>query len=185
MTLMSLKKLRDYAVYIPLDMSLQDYLDEVADVIQGEVDAEYIERKKALYDTLIPLPISDWCMENQSDVEGYIEHFYLPKPLFEDGEPVQWGDKAVGAYITAEVVTFVVNDKGDYFINGVQYQPGERVKRPPSPDTQERIDEDERLSSVRYCEKYGIDFDSVDESFGYKYHDLYERQRKLMGGEEV
>lgn len=189
MTLMSLKHLRDYAAYIPLNMSLQDYLDEVADVIQAEVDADYIERKKALYDTLIPLPISDWCMEHQSDVEGYIKHFYLPLPIDTDGNPVQKGTRYKATrkdshgtdYVDVDNLYITVVNNDTLFYHSTKWD-FERIDC----DSQERIDNDATLPAALYCHKHDIDLSydpDYEEVETKKVLDLLRRQRKLMGGE--
>lgn len=59
-----------------------------------------------------------------------IERCYIPRPRFEDGEPVQWGDCAVGIDYDQDVESMILNVNGTCYINGVKYLDGEYVKRP-------------------------------------------------------
>lgn len=160
-------------------------------LIQAEVDNDYVERSKALYDTLIPLYISDWCMENQSDVEGYIKHFYLPLPLDTDGNPVQKDTryKAIRKdshgtdFVDVDNLYITVANNDMLFYHSTKWD-FERIEC----DTQESIDADVELEPFEYCRKYSIDtsgFGCWHEIWIAMTKNLLERQRKLMGGDEV
>ena len=144
--------------------------------------------------------IGHGCSELAEEIQAEIDKFYLPRPLFEDGEPVQFGDLIQGSshckfdnrvrfdriiyYGTGRVRLDVAG--GD----GCMLQIGQRLERPPEPDTQEKIDEDSELSAQEYCEKRGINA-SFDPDMAVGYYpeiamrkDLLARQRKLDGVED-
>lgn len=65
-----------------------------------------------------------------------IEREYLPRPRFDDGEPVQFGDEFYSDEhdSTYKTTMFVLYADGSYRVNqagcnACQYEPGERVKR--------------------------------------------------------
>ena len=78
-----------------------------------------------------------------------IERYYLPRPLYEDGEPVQFGDDAeVGQHLAC--MTYCVSQgmvcQLKFANNGdcptlLNVRRGERVKRPVQ-DTREKVLED-------------------------------------------
>lgn len=189
MTLKSLEILRNYD-YVNLlrkdAWSLEDVLAmtcELANEIQAEVDRDYVPRRDVMYNSLIPLHISDWCMEHQGDIGDYIDHYYLPRPRFEDGEPVHIGDTAkVGRVISrVESIKYTVNgwavNIGNKLGASAIHFPniyGDRLKRPPEPDTQERI------NAQAHQIAYGL-FDSElgRDELEYAILELLERQREL------
>lgn len=192
MTLKSLKKLR-YLMDSYWDSDSSDpfeYAESLADEIQAEVDRDYVPRSKALYDSLVPLYVSDWCMEHNKDLCDYIEHFYLPRPLFEDGRPMQFLDEVSDGtmqYAVTSITLFADGSFDLYYDCGFEgdFPPGQRLKRPEPPDTQERIDTDAMLSPEQYCKKYDLppqahDMYALDRE---KSKHLLERQRKLLGGD--
>lgn len=79
-------------------------------------------------------------------IADQIERETLPRPLFEDGEPVQFGDAVCcydGYTLTVDAIE-VMRDGWcslSRFACGVSetIQPGERVKRPEQPDTWEHL----------------------------------------------
>ena len=128
------------------------------------------------------------------EIQEEIDRCYLPRPLFEDGEPVQFGDLIQGSshckfdnrvrfdriiyYDTGRVRLDVAG--GD----GCMLQIGQRLERPPEPDTQEKIDADLLLTARDYCNKYGLSYAYPNESsFIVIRRDLLARQRKLDGVE--
>ena len=87
-----------------------------------------------------------------------IERETLPRPMFEDGAPVQFGDAVCcdnGDTFTVDSIE-VMRD-GWFSLSqfscsvSIAIQPGERVKRPEQPDTWERIEADAARIS---CEEY-------------------------------
>lgn len=125
-------------------------------------------------------------------------------PRFESGELVQIGDEVLGKHGEPMAVTRVSFVGGGCYFNashdangrkrgkGWRYKPGERVKRPEPPDTQERIDAD-ALKWV--CEYFGRDGADCREgvecpAYGAKGScraaqalDLLRRQRELCARE--
>lgn len=127
---------------------------ELADEIQAEVDEKYIPRDQA-----------------------------LPLPLFEDGEPANFGDEYLGNDGIVRKITSIhiyadhlcrVYGGGIYHLLSL----GERLKRPPEPDSQEKIDEEcHRLAYV--VSQAGNSRDRLEDGI----RDLLARQRKLDGVE--
>ena len=81
--------------------------------------------------------------ENGESFESWLDRYYLPRPLFEDGEPVQLGDTVVDKLRGEMLVTRMCHvGKGVYFNEShnpwgkklrktrIAYAPGERVERP-------------------------------------------------------
>lgn len=118
-------------------------------------------------------------------IQAEIDKYYLPRPLFEDEEPVQIGDKVADG-IEVFTVERVSYGSVTYYLEGdnclVCLTMEDRVSRPPEPDTQEKIDADMILAAFEYCEKYGIKCDEAVRDFERCRH-LLERQRKLDGVE--
>lgn len=190
MALKSLEKLRsaeyaDELLYHDFSIVV-DMNRELANEIEAEMDERCVPREKCYYDSLVPLPISDWCMEHNTDFGAYINHFYLPKPLDTDGNPVQKGTRYKATEKILHIQTFinvesmyinVVDDEN--FSLSMRMWDFERVDC----DTQERINDDEALNPKDYCEKYGLKYKGYDEAAAEQYCDLFQRQRKLMGGD--
>lgn len=88
-----------------------------------------------VYSILLEKPMSD-----DEDLEGWLEHWFVPKPVGDDGEPVQLGDTVVDKLRGEMFVTRMSwVGKGVYFngshnVSGkklrtsrIAYAPGERV----------------------------------------------------------
>lgn len=146
--------------------------------------------------------------ELERDIYRDIERYYVERPEFNEGEVICIGDGIVTEHGDKIVENYFVGDDGTVYVNGhiidsdTVICPGERAERASAleimeHDTQEKLDADLRLSPVRYCEKYGIEFDpyyfvdTVGESY-YEFDASYcsaatkhmlERQRKLDGME--
>ena len=124
-------------------------------------------------------------------------------PRFEDGEPVRFGDEALGKGGAAFGVTRVCFVDGGCYFNssrnpdgskrgrGWRYGVGERVAR-PCRDTQERIDEDAGKAPCAYFGWEGTDCyadggcparDADGGCHGAKARDLLRRQRELCAKE--
>ena len=71
-----------------------------------------------------------------SDLADFIDSYFLPRPLFEDGTPVKVGDEfALHKPSRSEKVAgFCVRDDGSFSINGFVYDQDQRVKRPGQPE---------------------------------------------------
>lgn len=96
----------------------------------------------------------DYCIYglSLSDLADFIDSYFLPRPLFEDGTPVKVGDEfALHKPSRSEKVAgFCVRDDGSFSINGFVYDQDQRVKRPEQPDSWEQLEEDSKL----YCCEY-------------------------------
>lgn len=119
---------------------------------------------------------------------------FVERPKFEDGEPVQFGDKFVSPFDSDDhetVAEIAVNSEGRYLLRigdncgWYAYLPGERVKRPKPeerPDSLERILDDLTMSPWDYCNHHGGTAPGQDESdcIAYMMRDLLARQRKVL-----
>ena len=116
------------------------------------------------------------------EIQAEIDKYYLPIPLYEDGEPVQFGDPLPGKDgKTIGIISYI--DDGTFELDFADiagsWELEDRVKRPPAPDTQDRIDEDASLPSEEYCKKYGLSHVTYEGCIWSKWKDLFNRQRKL------
>ena len=121
--------------------------------------------------------------EIADEIQAEVDKFYLPRPLFEDGEPVQIGD-----YVDLQLEGMrhvQVTDIRPWIVYGNStFHQREPYKRPPEPDTQEKIDADLLLTGREYCVKHGLDYEHQNVlSFVVARRDLLARQRKLDGVE--
>ena len=127
-------------------------------------------------------------------IQREIDKFYLPRPLFDDGEPADFGMEFVSNKGIVERIEHIdlfpewaeINSYGS--TTDWTYREDKPIKRPQEPDTQEKIDADARLYAGNYCAKYNLKADPhsplQEESPYYvmMWH-LLERQRKLDGVE--
>lgn len=67
-----------------------------------------------------------------SDLADFIDSYFLPRPLFEDGTPVKVGDEfALHKPSRSEkVVGFCVHDDGSFSVNGFLHDQDQRVMKP-------------------------------------------------------
>lgn len=120
------------------------------------------------------------------EIQAEVDKFYLPRPLFEDGEPVQFGDRVSihSGASTICVSNITLWDNGACSVGGFKGSAtsldGGLLKR-PEPDTQEKIDADAILQNATYCIKHNIVYDANVETNVRKH--LLARQRKLDGVE--
>lgn len=69
------------------------------------------------------------------DLTTFIDDYFLPRPLFEDGTPVKVGDRfLIYEGINGEVDNFYVCDDGSFAINDFQYDQDQRVMKPKQPE---------------------------------------------------
>lgn len=69
-----------------------------------------------------------------SDLADFINDYFLPRPLFEDGTPVKVGDRfMLYGRTDSEVTDYCVCDDGSFAINNFRYDQDQRVKRPEQP----------------------------------------------------
>lgn len=65
------------------------------------------------------------------DLAAFIDEYFLPRPLFEDGTPVKVGDEfALRGEVCNEVSVFYVYDDGSFAINNFRYDQDQRVMKP-------------------------------------------------------
>lgn len=103
-----------------------------------EIDKELSEAKEAYlgdefarFAEVIGKPM----LEDET-IEDWLGRYYLPRPLFEDGEPVQIGDRYLMMNGTPDIASSFAYTKGDadyVRINGHRMELHERVKRPKQP----------------------------------------------------
>lgn len=106
--------------------------------IADEIDKELSEAKEAYlgdefarFAEVIGKPM----LEDET-IEDWLGRYYLPRPLFEDGEPVQIGDRCLMMNGTPDIASSFAYTKGDadyVRINGHRMELHERVKRPKQP----------------------------------------------------
>ena len=125
---------------------LRDVLDEIADEIeQGEQPAPMRERAA---------DATGKSAEGCGSLREWLDRWFIERPLFEGGEPVQFGDEFAGRNGEPDTVKAVViwDDRrcdlgGEE--SGWNYNAGERVKRPKR-DSMEKIEQD----ALRLCDEY-------------------------------
>ena len=80
-------------------------------------------------------PQGGWVTFNLNDLAAFIDNYFLPRPLFEDGTPVKVGDRVLLYGIAdREVTDYCVCDDGSFAINNFQYDQDQRVKKPEQPE---------------------------------------------------
>lgn len=87
-----------------------------------------------------------------SDLADFINDYFLPRPLFEDGTPVKVGDRVLLYGIAdREVTDYCVCDDGSFAINNFQYDQDQRLKKPEQPDSWEQLEKDMSAGAYDYC----------------------------------
>ena len=130
------------------------------------------------------------------DLTTFIDDYFLPRPLFEDGTPVKVGDRFLLCGRNSMKVTwFYVLDDGSFCINGFQYNKHQRVMKPEEkPDSWEQIETDEKKDITEYwgCEgkddKYCFECEhglmkTRNSCRTNKYIDLLRRAKELAKGD--
>lgn len=71
-----------------------------------------------------------------SDLADFINDYFLPRPLFEDGTPVKVGDEFARhkPSNSEKVISYCVWDDGSFSINNFQYDQDQRVMKPEQPE---------------------------------------------------
>lgn len=102
--------------------------------IADEIDAE---KQSTLRNCAYPLTQKvGKPLKGDEDFKSWLDRYYLPRPLFEDGEPVQIGDRYLMMNGTPDIASSFAYTKGDadyVRINGHRMELHERVKRPKQP----------------------------------------------------
>lgn len=87
-----------------------------------------------------------------SDLADFINDYFLPRPLFEDGTPVKVEDRCMlYGSIDSEVIYYCVWDDGSFAINNFQYDQDQRVIKPEQPDSWEQLEKDMSAGAYDYC----------------------------------
>ena len=120
-------------------------------------------------------------------IQAEIDKYYKPLPLFEDGEPATVGMECLDGSDVIEIkglgwrgdVTIVTLENGWDIV----LHPGDRLKRPPEPDTQEKIDADYRNETNSLITDSGRGCMTRERALKYveSFDELMARQRKLDG----
>lgn len=128
--------------------------------------------------------------DGESVIE-WVRRCWLPRPRYDDGEPVEVGGRASG--LAGRIRDYLVSGRGDWTLFGlddydvVLGSMGTPVRR-QTEDTQADIDADATLPPAAYCAQHGIDLgDDPDreKATSAMVADLLRRQRDLdaKGGE--
>lgn len=125
-------------------------------------------------------------------IQAEIDEYYIPRPLFNDGKPVQFGDLFGADHICmgneTPVESIEALSNGNYRVSGSNcncafIKNGKGLQYPKKDvldnDSQERINTDISLSPLKYCEKYGFDVSTINDLEKCKMNHLLMRQRKL------
>lgn len=92
--------------------------------IADEIDAE---KQAVLRNCAYPLSESvGKPLKGDEDFKSWLDRYYLPRPLFEDGEPVWFGDRYVNDYGRPATLSSLNYTKGDH--NYVSMDAGQRHK---------------------------------------------------------
>ena len=141
-------------------------------------------------------PQGGWVTFNLNDLAAFIDEYFLPRPLFEDGTPVKVGDRfLLCGRNSMKVTCFYVLDDGSFSINGFQYDQDQRVMKPEKkPDSWEQIEADEKKDIAEYWGCKGKDekpcyecehglLESGKSCTTNKYIDLFRRAKELAKGD--
>lgn len=157
-------------------------LEELKDMTLHEYDA--LNDVFEVYDT----------DELVDKIQAEIDRYYLPRPLFDDGEPADFGMEFSDRFNDVCKIRKIVYLEDYVYVfdadtHLVILAEDDRLKRPPEPDRQEKIDADSELTAREYCDKHGIDASYDPDYVRDDYPEmlmrrhLLERQRKLDGVE--
>lgn len=131
--------------------------------------------------------------ELADEIQAEIDKFYLPRPVFEDGKPADFGDEFVtlkGAISTIYGFSVYrnrveINPHGQ--CTDWTYEEGHSLRYPVEADAQKKIDSDVNLHSESYCKKFGLEYSLLiggdHHPSSVKMRHLLARQRKLDGVE--
>ena len=87
---------------IAIALDVEEYNGRVFELLANKIDIELAEaKKKAAYSTDRPLSevmahYTGLCAKGAESIGDWLDRWFLPRPRFEDGEPVQFGDSPVG-----------------------------------------------------------------------------------------
>lgn len=106
-----------------------------------------------------------------ADVADQIERETLPRPRFEDGELVQFGDEFLGpsGVCAYEAKMFKYYSDGRVVVDGILGADASPLKRPESSDSWERI-EDDIVNKVNPCVYFGWSGKECGEGVGCPGH---------------
>lgn len=152
------ERLRDGAQRTDLSFYLETDKGKVAikscdaRIVADEIERDYVPReqheedlRKAHKGCEKPLKFirkgikldEDWVEPQDGEsFKHYIDRCYIPRPRFEDGEPIPWDGEFYNGCSASKLVNFMVGKDGDYYLNDYVEDPdigldhGEFVKRP-------------------------------------------------------
>lgn len=158
----------------------RDVLDEIADEIEQDMHELSPEIGKLMAE------ITGKPYGGCKSFTGWLDRWYLPRPLFEDGQPVQFGDEFVntgGKAEEAEMIAYMGN--GDVKLGGdscgAWLESGEYAKRPER-DSLGKIEDDATLPPDEYCRRWLPTFPTDDVAMCVEnmIRDLLRRQRDVL-----
>lgn len=191
---------------------MKDHLLDLADQIEREIDEAVADE---VADTLSAYELDADAKWHSAVAEGaesdcnaeyeLISRYWLPRPRFDDGEPVQFGDCISVKGCKETVQGFKFYKSGPLFVSivgrdhekWVRIEEGERIKRLEPPDTWESLAAEVEAcdgSACRYfgrneeeggaqccgCKAYGSETDCTVQVM----RDIVRRAKKLAGVEE-
>lgn len=148
---------------------------------EAQIYYEYYSSQKDDY------PQGGWMTFNLNDLATFIDDYFLPRPLFEDGTPVKVGDRFLpyreNERLEPENIIFFYVTEGGFSINGFQYNKHQRVMKPEEkPDSWAQLEEDARLGSRHYCDRREISRHGLDSLLLQK-QDIIRRAKELAKGD--
>lgn len=154
----------------------------------GEELFELLKKSKTYYEYRAhkkdDYPQGGWITLTLNNLATFIDEYFLPRPLFEDGTPVKVGDRfLLCGRNSMKVTVFYVLDDGSFSINGFQYNKYQRVMKPEEkPDSWEQLEEDSKLGSRHYCDRRKIIREGRDSLLLQK-QDIIRRAKELAKGD--
>lgn len=111
-------------------INIADEIDrEMDELLESFANPRYVNIENAVREVALGI-------DEHGRTKDAIERYYLPRPLFEDGEPVNLGDRYLMMNGTPDIASSFAYTKGDadyVRINGHRTELHERVKRPKQP----------------------------------------------------
>ena len=136
----------------------------------------------------------DDARELADEIQEEIDRYYLPRPLFEDGEPADFGMEYVTGRDEVEKIETFVFSEDDVDINPSGQQVGwstwwnRPLRHSIESDSQEQIDEDYKALKnkvINYTINAGLVADHREASaFVSEFDAILARQRRLDGVEQ-
>lgn len=142
---------------------------------EAKISFEFVQKNDSFYGLKGDIKI------RFSDLAAFINDYFLPRPLFEDGTPVKVEDRCMlYGSIDSEVTDYCVWDDGSFAINNFLYDQDQRAMKPEQPDSWEQLKKEAMLAPYDYCRKRGIDHKN-DSAQKLKVGDIIRRAKALAG----